>query len=872
MCHSALLHAVFRLMSLRRTTAASMAGGALLLTSQASFAQTASPQNTVPPQVLTHVDAVYPESALKERKHADVVLAVTVDADGHVSKVDVLESGGADLDEAATVAARQWTFVPAMRNDKPVASRIRVPFHFAPPAPAPEVVETQKPDELSPKQATPPASETHAPAAEAPAASPSPAPAAPEDVRVHGTLTSQVHGASDMHITVGALRLVPRSNAADYLKLAPGILLTNEGGEGHAEQVFLRGFDAREGQDIEFSVDGVPINDAGNPHGNGYADTHFIIPEVIQGLRVTEGPFSPYQGNYAVAGSADYHLGLEQRGVTANATYGSWNTERLLLTWGPPGESNQTFGAVEAYKTDGYGVNRAATRGSAMGQYEISLPAGATLRIGAQAYATHFQTAGVVREDDYQSGRVDFFGTEDPLQGGDSSRFSIYASYDKSSDTSALSQNLFLIRRDMRLREDFTGFLLDTQNVLDTPHGQRGDLIDLNYGSWTIGGRGSGRWSTELFGQKQSIDIGYLARVDVTNGTQYRDTVPGNIPYKVDSDFDSTLTDIGLFVDASLKPIGWLTFRGGVRVDTFDYNVLNNCAAQGDFDNPSKTNPPINQSCHDQMQFGAHREPVQRSSTGAVKAMPRVTAIAGPFEHFNFSVSYGEGVRSIDPQYISQDLDTPFASVRAYEGGVTYANDLGSAAFSARSVFFQTKVDRDLVFSETEGRNVLSNGTTRTGWLGALRLTGSFFDESANLTLVRPTFDDTHLDIPYVPSLVFRDDVAVFHDLPWKIAGKPTRGSVALGWTYVGRRALPYNEESDIISVVDAHAAVGWAGWELSLAITNLLNSHYRLGEYNYASDFHSAPEPTLVPSRHFTAGAPRGVFVSLSTNFGGGS
>src|SRR5262249_28878411 len=101
----------------------------------------ASAQTSVtPPVVSTHVDAVYPESALRERKHGDVVLALTVDVDGHVSKIDVMQSGGAALDEAATVAARQWTFSPALRDGRPVASRIRVPFHFAPPEPPPELV------------------------------------------------------------------------------------------------------------------------------------------------------------------------------------------------------------------------------------------------------------------------------------------------------------------------------------------------------------------------------------------------------------------------------------------------------------------------------------------------------------------------------------------------------------------------------------------------------------------------------------------------------------------------------------------------------------------------------------------------------------
>src|SRR5580658_7500515 len=75
-----------------------------------------STSSVSPPHVVEHVDAVYPASALKERKHADVVLTLTVDVDGHVSDVGVAQSGGSDLDEAAIVAARQWVFTPAMRG------------------------------------------------------------------------------------------------------------------------------------------------------------------------------------------------------------------------------------------------------------------------------------------------------------------------------------------------------------------------------------------------------------------------------------------------------------------------------------------------------------------------------------------------------------------------------------------------------------------------------------------------------------------------------------------------------------------------------------------------------------------------------------
>ena len=390
------------------------------------------------PVVLSHVDAVYPASAVPTAQHVDVVLAVTVDADGNVSRVDVLESGGAAVDEAAKTAVRQWKFRAATKGGLPIASRIKVPFHFAPLAPPQEITPKPQTDPVVPgnvvgqgsagQAVTGPSPEslggTSAPPLPPSPLSPplSPSPAV-EDIEVHGRTAPPIQGASDFRLRIEELKDIPRANASDVLKLAPGIMLQNEGGEGHAEQVFLRGFDAREGQDLELTVGGVPINEAGNLHGNGYADTHFIIPELIQGLRVLEGPFDTRQGNFAVAGSADYELGLERRGLTAKVTQGSYGTERALLTWGPKDESTRTFAAAEIYKTDGYGENRDARRATAYGQYEGRLGEHGSWRVTAQGYTTTYHSAGVIREDDYDAHRIGFYDTYDPRQGGSSSRY-----------------------------------------------------------------------------------------------------------------------------------------------------------------------------------------------------------------------------------------------------------------------------------------------------------------------------------------------------------------------------------------------------------------------------------------------------------------
>ena len=101
-------------------------------------------------------------------------------------------------------------------------------------------------------------------------------------------------------------------------------------------------------------------------------------------------------------------------------------------------------------------------------------------------------------------------------------------------------------------------------------------------------------------------------------------------------------------------------------------------------------------------------------------------------------------------------------------------------------------------------------------------------------------------------------------------AARPLFGALSAGVTYVGRRALPYGERSDTIFTVDASATVFWKIFELGFMATNLFNRQYRLAEFNYASDFHGEAQPTLVPARHFAAGAPRGLFITLSGTLGG--
>jgi iron complex outermembrane recepter protein len=190
---------------------------------------------------------------------------------------------------------------------------------------------------------------------------------------------------------------------------------------------------------------------------------------------------------------------------------------------------------------------------------------------------------------------------------------------------------------------------------------------------------------------------------------------------------------------------------------------------------------------------------------------------------------------------------------------------------SARAVLFGTRVDKDQIFNEQAGRNIVGGSTTRLGGLIQGRLRGSFFDLASHLTVVQSKFDDTNTLVPYVPDAVVRMDASLFHDAWFSIRGTRPRGSLGLGVTFVGRRPLPFGQRSDAIFTSDINAEVAWRFVTVAVSSTNVFNAQYRLAEFNYTSDFRPAGSfPTLVPVRHFTAGSPRQVFFTISFNVGG--
>ncbi len=117
----------------------SMVTSALALAQEGPAAAPAAPGPSQPvvtmPVVKRNDGAVYPKRAIDEgvRDVVEVPLVLTVDASGAVTHAAVETPAGHGFDEAAVAAAQKLAFDPATRDGKPVASRIRFAYRFAPP-------------------------------------------------------------------------------------------------------------------------------------------------------------------------------------------------------------------------------------------------------------------------------------------------------------------------------------------------------------------------------------------------------------------------------------------------------------------------------------------------------------------------------------------------------------------------------------------------------------------------------------------------------------------------------------------------------------------------------------------------------------------
>jgi len=123
------------------------------------------------------------------------------------------------------------------------------------------------------------------------------------------------------------IELRPTQSSQDVLRMVPGLITAQHAGGGKSEQIFLRGFDIDHGTDIKLDVDGIPVNMVSHAHGQGYADLHFLTPEVIDYVDFNKGPYYAQHGDFNTSGYASFKTKIIWIKVPL-----SWKPEDLIPT------------------------------------------------------------------------------------------------------------------------------------------------------------------------------------------------------------------------------------------------------------------------------------------------------------------------------------------------------------------------------------------------------------------------------------------------------------------------------------------------------------------------------------------------------------
>jgi len=828
-----------------------------------------TPPQLTPPRIVSSTPPPYPAGRIADGLHPSVVLIVTLDERGEVVDTHVEHSAEPDFDRAAVEAIRSWTFAPAERDGAPIPSRIRVAVHFELPS-----FDVATPAETVPAVEHEDHDDAHPPAAE-PAPEPEPEDE-PEDDEPLGVtadveaagLRDEERGASHFDIERDVIEAAPRQEGADVMLSVPGVFVSRAEGLAVGHRINLRGFDAEHGQDIELRIGGLPVNLPSHIHGQGYADLGLLIPEVVQRVNATEGVSDPRQGDFAVAGSVDFALGVgaRDRGWRVESGYGRFNTFRQLVLWAPEGERDETFGAVQYRHTDGFGQNRGGDSASAIvqaggrdGRWRFR---GLGILYGARA-----DLAGVVRVADVDAGRVGFYDSYDvptaDSQSALSGRFmgGFFGDY-RGADGDNGGFSVWLGADTFRLQENFTGFIQRSRILADTAG--RGDLIEQQ--NQTLSAGVSGRYRTaqwrpwEWAGAR--LEVGLDGRMDFIEQAQNLLGVPRNQTWDRRVDAAITGADIGLWGDVELALTEYVRLHVGLRAALLLYDVDDRL---GNFV------PSVRPDDAFIMGF--------RRSAGGAFVGPRASAEVRPIDWLKLRASYGQGYRSPQARTLEDGERAPFTTVHSADLGALFEYE---SYLSVTVAGFWTELSDDVAFEAREGRLERVGASRRLGavlhaqtrpveWLvGAVSVT---YVDAELLEPPPPSAEDPQpafeagQNLPYVPPVVIRADVGAHGTLAEDVLGQSLRGRIGVGYSFLSPRPLPFGGSADPVNLLDASAGLGWGPVDLGVSFYNLFDTRWAASEFLFTSNWDPTGVPSRVPARHRSAGAPFTFMVTLGVS-----
>lgn len=769
------------------------------------------PEAMTPPSLREHPEAAFPRAALDERAEGNVGLEIDLDATGAVVGVRVTRPAGHGFDEAAAEAARHFTFDPAKRRGVAVPSTVQFTYEFhLPPEPAP-------------------------PSPAPPAAAPAFAAAPVQEGLGQSTLvlgSKPLSAASSFSLQDRDFQLRPIGSVQDILRVTPGLVTVQHSGGGKANQYFLRGFDADHGTDLALSIDGVPINLVSHAHGQGFADTNFIIPEVVERVEITKGPYFAGQGDFATAGAVN---------MVSRDEFASSSVAAGLV--GSPGHGQAGYRglAIASPKLDALPLKAtfAAEIGRTNGPFEnpdgwdryklfnklawAPSPA-SSVSVTEMSYAGNWHGSGQIPARAVDQGLISRFGSLDPDEGGNTARHQIALAYRlRPNESSELRVLAYAAAYRFNLFSDFTLYLRDPVNGDEIEQVDRRTFYGAKVGYRVVRRAGRVSFETTIGGDVRSDDIH-----EELWDTVHRQQVTAVRSNDVHESF------VGAYLNEEIAPAPWVRVDLGARADLVSFAVDNRLPSS------DPTGP--------------------RSGVGAAHQLsPKASLVLTPLDRpraaLNLYANYGHGFHSNDVRGVfAQPAVTPLARAIGEELGAR-ARLFGR--WDLAVAVWQLDLDSETVWNGDDGTTAVSGPTSRRGIELESRyelVAGLAADAAVTFTKSQFATDrENGGGLALAPKRTWAGGLSGRHGLG--------PGVVRGGLRFYGIGDRPATDDGVLVAPgftqFDLHAGYRHRWFDVAFDVENLLDGTFRSAQFATVSRLPGEP----------AVGAPAPVGFSCGTN-----
>jgi hypothetical protein len=641
---------------------------------------------------------------------------------------------------------------------------------------------------------------------------------------------------SEGAITAAQLAVRPVNRATEVLETVPGMIISQHSGEGKANQYYLRGFNLDHGFDFAQTIAGVPVNMPTHAHAQGYADSNFLIPELVSGVQFRKGPYYAENGDFSSAGSANinYFNVLERPIVSFSG--GSFDYRRFFGAISPRVGAGNLLTAFEYEQDNGPWVSpNGKDKYNGIVRYSQG-----DSRNGFSAtymgFRNHWHSTDQIPQRAVDEGLISRFGFIEETDGGETFRHTAAFDWQRSSGTNGSTRlTLYGLRYGVQLFHNFTYFLNDPEN---------GDQFEQFERRWTTGGKLTHRRLMRIGGKPTENAIGVDIRNDSVGGPLglYHTRETHRLSTSRADEADQT--SVGMFGDTEIEWSRILRTTFGVRGDVYRWKV--------------QSDNPLNSG---------------EKSSGIVS--PKVSAAFGPWGGTEFYANWGLGFHSNSALGITLQVDPftgepvtsspPFARADGGEFGV---RTVALKGVQTTATVWYLGFDSELIYVGDSGSTEEGPASRRMG----VEITNYIYPHpwvnmDLDVSFSRARFLDVAEGEDFVPGSLNRVVSAGIGVNPPGGVSAGAFGSVRL--RHFGPRPLLEDNsvKSKATSIVN-----GEAGYKFSERVRllvegfNLLDAEVSDIDYFFESRLRDELEP--VEDFHFHAAIPRSARVRLQVSF----